>query len=81
MASFPVWVLFIAVELVQFATITQAQLVEQYHPPKANCCPRWDAQLLADELRDFNQLGQYHADDERLKTVDEQNRVVFLGDS
>ncbi len=40
------------------------------------------AQGLADQLQDWNQLGRYHADDERLKALSpDPNRVVFLGDS
>jgi lysophospholipase L1-like esterase len=58
------------------------QLVEEYNPPKANCCLHWMAQNLADQLQDWNQLGRYHADDERLKALPaEPKRVVFLGDS
>jgi lysophospholipase L1-like esterase len=37
---------------------------------------------VADQLQDLNQLGRYHADNQRLKTVPaDPNRVVFLGDS
>jgi acyl-CoA thioesterase I len=58
------------------------QLVEDFHPAKANCCLVWAAQNLANELADWNQLGRYHADDERLKAMPtEPGRVVFLGDS
>ncbi len=60
----------------------RAQLVEEYNPPKANCCLPAAAQNLADQLQDWNQLGRYHADDERLKLLPaDPNRVVFLGDS
>jgi lysophospholipase L1-like esterase len=58
------------------------QLVEEYNPPKANCCLQGAAQGLADQLQDWNQLGRYHADNQRLKALPpESRRVVFLGDS
>ncbi len=59
-----------------------AQLVEQFQPPRANCCLPGAAQSLADQLLDWNQIGRYHADDERLKALPaEPGRMVFLGDS
>src|SRR5579884_1880352 len=64
------------------ALTARAQLVEEYNPPKANCCLAAAAQNLADQLQDWNQLGRYHADNERLKSLPaDPNRVVFLGDS
>lgn len=58
------------------------QLTEDYAPPKANCCLQSSAQSLADQLQDWNQLGRYHADNERLKAQPaDARRVVFLGDS
>jgi hypothetical protein len=60
----------------------RAQLVEQYNPPEEDCCPRIDALRLADHFQDINQLGYYHAANERLKSQPvDSNRVVFLGDS
>lgn len=59
-----------------------AQLVEDFHPAKANCCLRWAAQNIADQLADWNQLGRYHDDNARLKSQPpDPGRVVFLGDS
>jgi lysophospholipase L1-like esterase len=59
-----------------------AQLVEQFNPPRANCCLQGAAQAVADQLQDWNQLGRYHADNQRLKSVPaEPGRVVFIGDS
>jgi lysophospholipase L1-like esterase len=59
-----------------------AQLVEDYQPPRANCCLQFTAQGLADQLQDWNQLGRYHADNEKLKAQGAvAGRVVFLGDS
>ena len=58
------------------------QLVEQYNPPRGNCCLPQSAQTLADQLQDWNQLGRYHADNDALRAQPaEPQRVVFLGDS
>lgn len=60
----------------------QAQLVETYNPPKADCCLVFTARSLADQLQDWNQLGRYYAANEQLKNQPaEPKRVVFLGDS
>jgi lysophospholipase L1-like esterase len=68
--------------LLAVAISLPAQLVEQFRPPRANCCLAGAAQALADQLQDWNQLGRYHADNERLKALPaEPGRVVFLGDS
>ncbi len=59
-----------------------AQLVDEYNPPRANCCLQSTAQSLADQLQDWNQLGRYNADNQRLKALPpEPQRVIFLGDS
>jgi lysophospholipase L1-like esterase len=59
-----------------------AQLVDEFNPPRANCCLANAAQTLANQLQDWNQLGRYHADNEKLKAQPaEPGRVVFLGDS
>jgi lysophospholipase L1-like esterase len=71
-----------ACALLSTAVIAPCQLVEQYTPPKANCCLQMSAQNLADQLQDWNQIGRYHADDERLKAQPpDPHRVVFMGDS
>jgi len=59
-----------------------AQLVPEFHPPKARCClSRYVAQV-ADELQDWNQLGRYHDDDVHLEQLPKvKGRVVFMGDS
>lgn len=63
-------------------TAARCQLVEDYKPPAGQCCLPSAAQRLADQLQDWNQLGRYHADNERLKAQPaEPRRVVFLGDS
>src|ERR1022692_2887602 len=58
------------------------QVVEQFAPPRANCCLPATAKSLADQLQDWNQLGRYHADNQRLQQLPpDPGRVVFLGDS
>jgi lysophospholipase L1-like esterase len=59
-----------------------AQLVDEYNPPRANCCLVMSARNLADQLQDWNQLGRYHKSNQELlgQNVPE-NRVVFMGDS
>jgi lysophospholipase L1-like esterase len=60
----------------------RAQLVQEFSPPKADCCLQFLAQRLADQLQDWNQLGRYHEDNRRLEVQPpEKGRVVFLGDS
>jgi lysophospholipase L1-like esterase len=62
--------------------LAPAQLVDQYAPPRANCCLPAAAKSLADQLQDWNQLGRYYADNQRLMQMpSEEGRVVFLGDS
>lgn len=60
----------------------RAQLVEEYAPPKAGCCLAMTAQGLVEQLQDWNQLGRYHADNQRLRAQGPvAGRVVFYGDS
>jgi lysophospholipase L1-like esterase len=59
----------------------QAQIIEDFNPAKANCCLASAAQQLANQLLDWNQLGRYHADNEKLKSQADPQRVVFMGDS
>jgi acyl-CoA thioesterase I len=74
--------LILVASLILFPAAACGQLVEIFQPAKANCCLQGAAQRLADELADWNQLGRYHPDDERLKSQpSEKGRVVFLGDS
>ena len=44
-----------------------AQIAEEFNPPRAACCLINNARALADQLQDWNQLGRYHADNEKLK--------------
>ena len=58
------------------------QLVEDFNPPKAACCVGGMAQTLAATVQDWNQMGRYHADNEKLKSqAADPGRVVFMGDS
>lgn len=59
-----------------------AQLVEEFDPPRANCCLMMFARSLADQLQDWNQLGRYHKANQELKRrPPDPHRVVFMGDS
>jgi hypothetical protein len=70
------------IPLLLLPAAARCQLVEEYNPPKANCCLANFAKNLADQLQDWNQLGRYHQDNERVKALPaEPRRVVFLGDS
>jgi lysophospholipase L1-like esterase len=75
----------VAIFLLQFFVQPQnlqAQLVQEFNPPKAGCCLASAAERLAGELQDWNQLGRYHQDDLRLEAQPPvPGRVVFLGDS
>lgn len=66
-----------------FVNVTvQGQLVEEFNPPQANSCLALTAQRLADQMLDWNQLGRYYAENQKLKSLSsEPNRVVFMGDS
>ena len=59
----------------------RAQLVEEFKPPKANCCLQFTAQGLADQLQDWNQIGRFYNDNIRLRAQPDQGRVVFIGDA
>ncbi len=62
--------------------VAQAQLVDEYNPPRSNCCLATSARTLADQLLDWNQLGRYHAANVELrKQPADPKRVVFMGDS
>ena len=64
------------------ATSAHAQLVDEFNPPRANCCLADSAKNLADQLQDWNQLGRYHAANVELKKQPpDPQRVVFMGDS
>jgi len=66
----------------QIGTLARAQLVADYNPPRSSCCLADTAKHLSDQMQDWNQLGRYHAANEKLKRQPaDPKRVVFLGDS
>lgn len=68
--------------LLLFPRSLAGQLIREFHLPKAACRLQRAAQQLADQLQDWNQLGRYYNDNERLKALPpEPGRVIFLGDS
>ena len=68
--------------LLLVAVPAKAQLVDEFAPPKSNCCLAGMSKSLTDQLQDWNQLGRYHTANESLKKQPvEPNRVVFIGDS
>ena len=59
-----------------------AQTVEDFRSPKTQCCLAGAIQRLANQLDDWNQLGQFYAANEELKKQPaDAKRVVFMGDS
>ena len=59
-----------------------AQVVDEFNPPRANCCLVNTARTLADQLQDWNQLGRYHQANQQLTAQPvPAGRVVFMGDS
>ena len=64
------------------APTANAQLVDEFSPPRSNCCLATTAKSLADQLQDWNQLGRYHQANQQLKNQPaDPKRVVFIGDS
>ena len=64
------------------ASAAWGQLVEEFNPPRSNCCLANTAKTLADQLQDWNQLGRYHqANLELQQQPADPKRVVFMGDS
>ncbi len=76
------WVVVAALMSLCTAGPASAQVVEEYNPPRANCCLLNTARSLADQLQDWNQLGRYHQANQQLKQQPvPSGRVVFMGDS
>jgi lysophospholipase L1-like esterase len=64
------------------AASAQGQTVDDFKPPRGACCLPGTAQRLADQLQDWNQLGQFYTANEELKRQPaDPKRVVFMGDS
>lgn len=75
-------VVILAMMCVCAAAPATAQVVDDYNPPRANCCLLNTARSLADQLQDWNQLGRYHQANEQLAQQPvPAGRVVFMGDS
>jgi lysophospholipase L1-like esterase len=74
--------LFWAAGILLMPGLANAQLVDEYKPPRGNCCLPNAAQNLANQLQDWNQLGRYHdANQDLMKQPAPAGRVVFMGDS
>lgn len=72
---------FLALSMVLHSA-ARAQIVTDFAAPRAGCCLAGTAQNLADQLKDWNQLGRYHAANEALRKLPaDPKRVVFMGDS
>ena len=64
------------------STPAQCQLVEEFNPPQSNCCLPIFARSLADQMEDWNQLGRYNDENQKLKKLPhDARRVLFMGDS
>ena len=73
---------FLAVGALWMGTSAYGQLADAFNSPRSNCCLALNARGLADQLQDWNQLGRYHEDNQKLKHLPAQaGRVVFMGDS
>jgi lysophospholipase L1-like esterase len=59
----------------------RAQLVQEFKPPRANCCLQFSAQALADQLQDWNQIGHYYGDNMLLRAQPASGWVIFIGDA
>lgn len=72
----------LAAALLLCPALASAQLVDEFKPPRGNCCLPGAAQTLANQLQDWNQLGRYHdANEQLMKAAVDPGRVVFMGDS
>jgi lysophospholipase L1-like esterase len=72
---------FLAIVVLLAPSFVRAQVNDLSRLREA-CCHASAAQALADQLLDWNELGRYHADNEKLKAQPaDSKRVVFMGDS
>jgi lysophospholipase L1-like esterase len=73
---------FLITSLLCLESVASAQMLQEFHPRKTQCCSAVYAQRLADDLQDWAMLGRYYEDNQRLAVLPHQSgRVVFLGDS
>ena len=81
-ASRLAWSTVVAILGLLAAEPAAAQVVDEFNPPRANCCLVNTARTLADQLQDWNQLGRYHQANQQLKQQPvPAGRIVFMGDS
>ena len=65
-----------------FTAVAQGQLVEEFEQEDNSCCLPVFAQRLVNQLKDWNQLSRYQAENQELKKqAYDPKRVVFMGDS
>ena len=65
-----------------FSVPAQSQLVEEFNQEDNSCCLPIFAQRVVNQLKDWNQLSRYQADNQELKKKPhDPKRVVFMGDS
>src|SRR5580700_6101638 len=70
------------VTVLLLAAAAPAQTVDDFKSPGTGCCLPGALRRLADQLGDWNQLGQFYAANEDLKKqAADPKRVVFMGDS
>jgi lysophospholipase L1-like esterase len=63
-------------------SVAHGQTVDDFKSPRTPCCIPSAVQRIADQLGDWNQLGQFYAANEELKRQPaDPKRVVFMGDS
>jgi len=73
---------FLLIAAAAFPLSVSAQLAEQYSPPRSTCCLLSAGQNLVAAMEDWDGIGRYHADDEKLRAqLPDPGRVIFLGDS
>lgn len=65
-----------------FCISAQGQLVDEFNQEDNSCCLPIFAQRLVNQLKDWNQLSRYQAENKELKKKPyDPGRVVFMGDS
>ncbi len=64
------------------STPAYSQLLEEFNQEDSSCCLPIFAQRLVNQLKDWNQLSRYQAENQALqKKPKDPKRVVFMGDS
>jgi len=74
--------LFLVAIILLASASAQAQLMDEFNPPRSNCCLPNSAKTLADQLPGLEPAWQFHAANLELrKQPADPQRVVFMGDS